>query len=54
MSFSTWTPSSVLKDTFQERVDQIGVRQGSIFTRRHDIRPSEDEKDPDRFKGLYA
>ncbi|EME87460.1 uncharacterized protein MYCFIDRAFT_169277 [Pseudocercospora fijiensis CIRAD86] len=46
--------SNVQKDTFQERVDQIGSRRGLQFTKRHDIKPGEDEKDPHRFNGLYA
>ena len=46
--------SDVQKDTFQERVDQIGSRRGLKFTRRHPQKPNEDENDPDRFQGLYA
>ncbi|KAF1992411.1 putative cytosolic phospholipase A2 [Aulographum hederae CBS 113979] len=47
--------SDVLKDSFQQRVDQIGARRGLKFTRRHDLKPrSEDPKDPDRFNDLYA
>ncbi|KXT12457.1 hypothetical protein AC579_7358 [Pseudocercospora musae] len=46
--------SDVQKDTFQERVDQIGSRRGLKFTKRHDIKPGNDEKDPNRFNGLYA
>jgi phospholipase A2 len=46
--------SDVLKDTFQQRVDQIGSRRGIKFTRRHNIKAKEDEKDPNRFQGLYA
>lgn len=46
--------SDVQKDTFQERVDQIGSRRGLKFTKRHDIKAGDDVKDPDRFKGLYA
>lgn len=46
--------SDVQKDTFQERVDQIGSRRGIKFTKRHDIKPSEDPKDLKRFDGLYA
>jgi cytosolic phospholipase A2 len=46
--------SDVQKDTFQERVDQIGSRRGLRFTKRHDIKAGTDPKDPDRFKGLYA
>ncbi|TKA67437.1 hypothetical protein B0A55_09143 [Friedmanniomyces simplex] len=46
--------SDVQKDTFQERVDQIGGRRGIKFTRRNDIKPGPDPKDPDRFKDLYA
>ncbi|KFA45345.1 hypothetical protein S40293_09511 [Stachybotrys chartarum IBT 40293] len=46
--------SDVQKDSFQDRVDQIGSRRGLKFTRRHDIKPGADAGDPDRFKGLYA
>lgn len=46
--------SDVQKDTFQERVDQIGSRRGMRFTKRHNITPSEDPRDPSRFNGLYA
>jgi phospholipase A2 len=46
--------SDVQKDTFQSRVDQIGSRRGLKFTKRHNIKPSKDPSDPDRFKGLYA
>lgn len=48
--------SDVQKDTFPERVDQIGSRRGLKFTKRNpDLKPSsEDPKDPARFKGLYA
>ncbi|KAF2099753.1 FabD/lysophospholipase-like protein [Rhizodiscina lignyota] len=46
--------SDVQKDTFQERVDQIGSRRGLKFTKRHDIKPDPDKKNPDRFQGLYA
>ena len=46
--------SDVVKDGFQQRVDQIGARRGIKLTRRRDIKAGEDEKDPDRFRGLYA
>jgi phospholipase A2 len=46
--------SDVLKDSFQQRVDQIGSRRGVKFTRRNKIKAGEDVKDPDRFKRLYA
>jgi cytosolic phospholipase A2 len=46
--------SDVQKDTFQERVDQIGGRRGIKFTKRHDVKPGEDPKNPHRFEGLYA
>jgi cytosolic phospholipase A2 len=46
--------SDVQKDTFPERVDQIGSRRGVKFTKRHDIKPGEDVNDPQRFAGLYA
>ncbi|KAE8447000.1 hypothetical protein EG329_011482 [Mollisiaceae sp. DMI_Dod_QoI] len=46
--------SDVQKDTFQERVDQIGYRRGLKFTKRQDLKPKANLKDPDRFQGLYA
>jgi len=46
--------SDVQKDTFQERVDQIGGRKGLKFTKRHNIKAKPDPSDPDRFEGLYA
>lgn len=47
--------SDVLKGSFQERVDQIASRRSLKYTKRHpEIEASADEKDPDRFKGLYA
>ena len=46
--------SDVQKDTFPERVDQIGSRRGLKFTKRRDIKAGSDPSDPDRFKGLYA
>jgi phospholipase A2 len=46
--------SDVQKDTFQERVDQIGSRRGMKFTKRYDVKAGEDPKDPGRFDGLYA
>jgi phospholipase A2 len=46
--------SDVQKDTFQDRVDQIGSRRGLKFTRRKNLKPGADEKDPNRFEGLYA
>ena len=46
--------SDVLKDSFQQRVDQIGSRRGIKFTKRRDIQTGEDKKDPGRFQGLYA
>lgn len=46
--------SDVQKDTFQERVDQIGSRRGIKFTKRHDVKAGDDPKDPDRFNDLYA
>lgn len=46
--------SDVQKDTFQERVDQIGSRRGMKFTRRYDVKAKEDPKDPGRFDGMYA
>lgn len=47
--------SDVQKDTFQERVDQIGWRRGLKFTKRYpNLKSKPDAKDPDRFQGLYA
>jgi cytosolic phospholipase A2 len=47
--------SDVQKDSFQERVDQIGSRRGLKYTKRDPtLKPLEDEKDPDRFQGLYG
>jgi phospholipase A2 len=46
--------SDVQKDTFQERVDQIGSRRGLKFTKRRYTKAGTDPKDPERFKGLYA
>ncbi|KAF2767972.1 putative cytosolic phospholipase A2 [Teratosphaeria nubilosa] len=47
--------SDVQKDTFQERVDQIGSRRGLKFVKRNpELKPQGDEKDPHRFDGLYA
>ncbi|KAH9817789.1 cytosolic phospholipase A2 beta-like, partial [Teratosphaeria destructans] len=50
--------SDVQKDTFPDRLDQIGSRRGLRFVKRHpDLRPSttaDDAKDPHRFDGLYA
>jgi cytosolic phospholipase A2 len=46
--------SDVQKDTFQQRAAQIGARKGLKFTKRHDVKPSKDTKDPERFNGMYA
>jgi cytosolic phospholipase A2 len=47
--------SDVLKDSFQQRVDQIGSRRGLKFTKRHpELKVGENVGDPDRFKGMYA
>ena len=46
--------SDVQKDTFENRVNQIGARRGVRFTKRHDLRPGDDPKDPKRFEGMYA
>lgn len=47
--------SDVQKDSFQDRVDQIGSRRGLKFTKRNPkLKPSPDTKDPNRFQGLYA
>ncbi|KIV81589.1 hypothetical protein PV11_03763 [Exophiala sideris] len=47
--------SDVLKDTFQERVDQIAGRRSLKFTKRHpELKAGDDPKDPARYNGLYA
>ena len=49
--------SDVQKNTFQERVDQIGSRRGLKYVKRHRVTPSS-AADPtdskDRFQGMYA
>jgi cytosolic phospholipase A2 len=47
--------SDVLKDSFQQRVDQIGNRRGVKFTKRHpELKAGVNVEDSDRFKGMYA
>jgi phospholipase A2 len=47
--------SDVLKDSFQERVDQIGCRRSLKFVKRHpELKVRTDTDDPNRFDGLYA
>lgn len=52
--------SDVQKDSFQQRVTQIGLRRGLDFRKRHprlkQQQPSNspEASDPDRFQGLYA
>lgn len=47
--------SDVQKDTFPQRVGQIGFRRGLSFKPRHpDLKPDPDTTNPDRFTGLYA
>lgn len=47
--------SDVQKDTFPQRVAQIGSRRGLSFQRRHpDFKPDPDITNPDRFQELYA
>ena len=46
--------SDVQKDTFKERVEQIGFRRGVKFTKRDDTKPRDDLNDPDRFQGMYT
>lgn len=54
--------SDVQKDSFQQRVTQIGLRRGLDFRKRHprlkqqqQQQPNRPEaSDPDRFQGLYA
>lgn len=45
--------SDVQKDSFQQRVSQIGSRRGLEFTRRQSVRPGH-PSDPHRFEDLYA
>lgn len=47
--------SDVQKNTFPQRVGQIGFRRGLSFQPRHpDPKPDPDTTNPDRFAGLYA
>lgn len=47
--------SDVLKDTFLDRIDQIGSRRGSKFKKRDaDPKLKGNEKDPNRFQRMYA
>lgn len=47
--------SDVQKDSFPQRVSQIGQRRGLDFLPRHaGLRPDPDTADPDRFRGMYA
>ncbi len=47
--------SDVLKDSFQERVDQIASRRSLKFTKRHpELKQDPNRSKPDQFKGLYA
>lgn len=47
--------SDVQKDTFPQRVGQIGHRRGLNFQpRRPGLKPDADTANPDRFNGLYA
>ncbi|KAF7292355.1 Lysophospholipase [Mycena chlorophos] len=46
--------SDVQKDSFPQRVQQIGSRRGIDFKRRHSIKADPDTSNPDRFKGMYA
>lgn len=47
--------SDVQKDTFPQRVGQIGQRRGLNFQPRHPgLKPDADTANPDRFNGLYA
>ncbi|KAI5370371.1 putative lysophospholipase, catalytic domain, Acyl transferase/acyl hydrolase/lysophospholipase [Septoria linicola] len=46
--------SDVQKDSFQDRVDQIGSRRGLKFTKRHNIAAGDGPQCPERFCGMYA
>jgi cytosolic phospholipase A2 len=47
--------SDVQKDCFQERLDQMGARRSLKFAKRHPgVTVDADERNPDRYKGLYA
>lgn len=52
--------SDVQKDSFQQRVSQIGLRRGLDFHKRHpNLKPppppnSPEASKPDRVQGLYA
>jgi phospholipase A2 len=46
--------SDVQKDSYPQRISQIGSRRGINFTKRLDIKPNPDPTDVDRYKGLYA
>ncbi len=46
--------SDVQKDSFQQRVSQIGSRRGLDFRPRRQIKADPNTANPDRFKGLYA
>lgn len=47
--------SDVQKDTFPQRVSQIGQRRGLDFRPRcPGLKPDPDATNPDRFQGLYA
>lgn len=46
--------SDVQKDTFQERIDQIGSRRGLKFTKRVSVKPDIDLRETCHYRGLYA
>ncbi|OQO12081.1 hypothetical protein B0A48_02720 [Cryoendolithus antarcticus] len=46
--------SDVQKDSFPERVDQIGSRRGLKFVRREDVQPGEEAREGGKFRGMYA
>ena len=46
--------SDVQKDSFGQRVSQIGYRRGLDFKKRREVQPDPNTENPDRFKGMYG